>query len=82
MMSSARFCGIRLIIISFVGYQNASEELKLDIMTFNRRTDNLVGSIKRCSNRKKFVTSKINFYDADVAGLQDVAYSSINKYFT
>jgi hypothetical protein len=80
-MSSARFCGIRLIITSFVGCRNASEELKLDIMTFNRRTDNFVGSIKRCSNCKKFVPSEINFYNANIVGLQDVAYSSIKQVF-
>lgn len=54
----------------FAGKKPASPEIK--VMTFNIRTDTPKDSINAWPNRKDRVANAIRFYDADIAGTQEV----------
>jgi len=77
MMGSTRFCVIGLIIISFMSCRSASEDIKLNIMTYNIRYDTASDSINVWSNRKEFAASCIKFYEVDIVGLQEVLHRQL-----
>jgi endonuclease/exonuclease/phosphatase family metal-dependent hydrolase len=76
-MKKIRFLSVCLIITAVMSCAG-QPELKLNVMTFNIRLDTPVDSFNAWPNRKEFAAACIDFYEADIVGLQEVLHHQLN----